>query len=110
MEAIEEISIMVVAHLQLILIIGIDINKIMLITISATTILIIYRRSKIFWTDDSYNRIWMANLDGSNATVLISSSLSCPGEGFVLLVNTFMCLLLAWLICIKRWNSMGLDQ
>ena len=73
-------------------------------------LLLLYRRSKVFWTDDCYNRIWMANLDGSNATVLISSALSCPGEGFDLLVNIFMCLLLAWPVCIKRWNSMGLDQ
>ena len=51
---------------------------------------ILYRRSKIFWTDDSYNRIWMASLDGSNATILISSALSCPGKVFDLLVNVFI--------------------
>lgn len=33
----------------------------------------------MFWTDDTYNRIWMANLNGSNATILIGSDLSCPG-------------------------------
>ena len=33
----------------------------------------------MFWTDDTYNRIWTAGLDGTNATVLISTDLSCPG-------------------------------
>ena len=33
----------------------------------------------MFWTDDVYNRIWMANLNGSNATILISSGITCPG-------------------------------
>ena len=34
----------------------------------------------MFWTDDTYNRIWMANLNGTNATLLLNSDLSCPGR------------------------------
>ena len=33
----------------------------------------------MYWTDDRYNRIWMANLNGSDATTVITSDLSCPG-------------------------------
>ena len=34
----------------------------------------------MYWTDDANNRIYKANLDGSNAIVLLSTGLSCPGE------------------------------
>lgn len=33
----------------------------------------------MFWTDDTYNRIWMAKLNGTRATTLITTGLSCPG-------------------------------
>ena len=33
----------------------------------------------MYWTDDRYNRIWMANLNGSDATTVITTDLSCPG-------------------------------
>ena len=33
----------------------------------------------MLWTDDTYNRIWKAKLDGTRATVIISTRLSCPG-------------------------------
>ena len=34
----------------------------------------------MFWTDDRNNRIWMARLNGTGATLLISTGLSCPGQ------------------------------
>ena len=33
----------------------------------------------MYWTDDRYNRIWMANLNGTRATIVISTRLLCPG-------------------------------
>ena len=33
----------------------------------------------MYWTDDNSNRIWMANLNGTRATIMISTRLSCPG-------------------------------
>lgn len=32
----------------------------------------------MYWTDDSNNRIYSANLDGTNSTILISTGLNCP--------------------------------
>ena len=33
----------------------------------------------MYWTDDNANRIYQANLDGSNSRVILSTDLSCPG-------------------------------
>ncbi len=33
----------------------------------------------MFWTDDNYNRVYRAPLDGSTSgTILVNSGLSCP--------------------------------
>ena len=37
------------------------------------------RRYDMFWTDDTYNRIWRAKLNGTQASIMISTRLSCPG-------------------------------
>ena len=34
----------------------------------------------MYWTDDNANRIYRANLDGTNSTIIISTDLSCPGK------------------------------
>ena len=34
----------------------------------------------MYWTDDNANRIYQANLDGSNSSVILNTDLSCPGE------------------------------
>ena len=36
----------------------------------------------MYWTDDNSNRIYSANLDGSNSSILISTGLSGPGKLF----------------------------
>ena len=38
------------------------------------------RRYHMYWTDDTYNRIYRADLDGSNSRILLSTGLSCPGQ------------------------------
>lgn len=40
------------------------------------------RRNKLYWTDDTNNRLYRANLDGSDSSVILSTDLSCPG-GFL---------------------------
>ena len=34
----------------------------------------------MYWTDDNRNRIYRANLDGTNSSILISTDLSSPGK------------------------------
>ena len=34
----------------------------------------------MYWTDDNSNRLYRANLDGSNAAAIVNSDLSCPGR------------------------------
>ena len=41
----------------------------------------------MYWTDDTYNRIWTAKLDGTRATTMISTRLSCPGLDLVCLLR-----------------------
>lgn len=60
------------------------------------------RRSNMYWTDDTYNRIYKSNLDGSSATVILSTDLMCPGI-LALVDNTITSSV------IYRWHSMGLD-
>ena len=93
MEATEDTFTLVDVHLQLILTTGIILyyyiyyilyselhpGPVSMKSLHMCVFVYIYRRSKMFWTDDTYNRIWMANLNGTNATLLINSDLSCPG-------------------------------
>lgn len=49
-------------------------NKMMLNSI------FMFRRYDMFWTDDTNNRIWRAKLNGTQASIMISTRLSCPGR------------------------------
>ena len=65
----------------------------------------------MFWTDDRNNRIWRAKLNGTGASIMISTRLSCPG--WTKIHNNMMLKLEEsindfWIT--HRWNCMGLDQ
>ena len=62
--------------MELTLIIGLHHDCIRLMLSSIFT----SRRYDMFWTDDNNNRIWRAKLNGTQASIMISTRLNCPGR------------------------------
>ncbi len=44
------------------------------------------RRYDMFWTDDNNNRIWRAKLNGTQASIMISTRLNCPGWIYLMII------------------------
>ena len=43
----------------------------------------------MFWTDDTNNRIWRAKLNGTGASIMISTRLNCPGWTITIICDIF---------------------
>ena len=68
----------------------------------------IFRNEYIFWTDVNSDRIYRAQINGSNPMIIVNTGLSCTGTYLCALYSTTQLDIVV--MYADRWSGLGLGK